>query len=203
MLDWLFQDGAWIFGVPACAGSVLFLLKFLLMAVGVDHVMDTDVGFSGPGDAGLHVGDKLGGKDLSVSKRWISFQGFIVMMMVGGWCGVLLFREGHWSAWSAGVVALLVGVGAMWAFGQVFEQMYKLQASGNISIESAVGKVGEVYVGVPGGGTGTGQVTVVIDQKQRTYNAKTVGGELPRGAKVVVVGTGEANTIVVEASRES
>lgn len=207
MLDWLFQDGAWIFGVPAGVGSILFLLKFLLMALGADHVLDTDVsmphdvGMHAPhdvGDADLHVGDKLGGKDLSATWRWISFQGIIVLLMVGGWCGLILFREGQWGAWSSGAVAMVVGIAAMWAFGKVFEQMYKLQVSGNISIKAAVGKAGEVYVGVPPKDGGTGQVIVVIDQKQRIYNAESRGEELPRGAKVVVVGTGGANTLIVE-----
>lgn len=201
MLDWLFQDGAWVFGLPASVGTLLFIIKFLLMALGVDHVIDADVGFSDPGDVAMHVGDKLGGKDVSVSRRWISFQGFVVLFMVGGWSGLVLFREAQWPVWSSAAVALVVGVGAMWAFGQVFEQMYKLQESGNISIDAAVGGQGQVYIGVPAAGAGLGQVTVVINQKQRFYAARTKGEELPRGTQVVVVGTAEANTLIVERAK--
>lgn len=204
VMDWFFQDGAWIFGVPACVGSILFLLKFLLMAIGVDHALDTDVGFADAGtihtpvDTDVHVGDKLGGKDLSATRRWISFQGMIVLLMAGGWSGLMLFREAGWGVWSSGAVGVVVGVAAMWVFGMVFEQLYKLQISGNIGIGSAVGKTGEVYAGVPAKGGGLGQVMVVIDQKQRIYNAESRGGELPRAAKIVVVGTGAANTVVVD-----
>lgn len=203
VLDWLFQDGAWVFGLPASVGTVLFILKFLLMALGVDHVVDADVGFSDPGDVAMHVGDKLGGKDVSVSRRWISLQGFIVLFMVGGWCGVVLFREVQWPVWSSAAVALVVGVGAMWAFGQVFEQMYKLQESGNVSIDAAVGGQGQVYVGVPAGGAGLGQVSVVINQKQRLYAARTQGEALSRGTTVAVTGTAGANTLVVERAKTS
>jgi hypothetical protein len=203
----MFRDGGWIFGVPAGVGSILFLLKFLLMVLGADHVLDTDVSMPhdvglqtphGVGDSDLHVGDKLGGKDVSASWRWVSFQGVIVMLMVGGWCGLALLREAHWGVWSSGAVAMVVGTGAMWAFGKAFDQMYKLQVSGNINISAAVGKVGEVYVGVPAAGLGTGQVLVVVDQRQRIYNARSRGGELARGAKVTIVGTGAANTLIVD-----
>lgn len=207
MMEWLFNENAWIFGVPAGVGSILFLLKFLLMALGADHVLDTDVSMPhdlalhaphGVGDADLHVGDKLGGKDLSASRRWLSFQGVIVFLMAGGWCGLLLHREAHWMMWSSASVAGVVGVAAMVAFGKVFEQMYKLQVSGNINIAAAVGRTGEVYVGIPAMGGGSGQVVVVVDERQRIYNAQSRGEEFVRGAKVVIVGTGPANTVVVD-----
>lgn len=207
MMEWLFSENAWIFGVPAGVGSILFLLKFLLMALGADHVLDTDVSMPhdltlhaphGVGDADLHAGDKLGGKDLSASRRWLSFQGVIVFIMVGGWCGLLLHREAQWTLSSSAALALPAGVIAMWYFGRAMELLYTLQVSGNINISAAVGKTGEVYVGVPAMGSGLGQVVVVVDERQRIYNAQSRGEEFARGAKVVVVGTGPANTLVVD-----
>ncbi len=207
MMEWLFSENAWIFGVPAGIGSILFLLKFLFMTLGADHVLDTDISIPhdltfhaphGVGDADLHVGDKLGGKDLSASRRWLSFQGVIVFLMIGGWCGLLLHREAHWTLWSSAAIAFAAGAAAMWYFGKVMEQIYKLQVSGNINISAAVGKTGEVYVGIPAVGSGTGQVIVVVDERQRIYNAQSRGEELVRGAKVLVVGTGPSNTLVVD-----
>ncbi|NQX96155.1 MAG: hypothetical protein HRT64_14785 [Erythrobacter sp.] len=49
--------------------------------------------------------------------------------------------------------------------------MLNLQHSGNVSIQQAVGLVGEVYVTVPEHGKGRGEVVLVINNTSHSYNA--------------------------------
>ena len=74
--------------------------------------------------------------------------------------------------------------------------MNELQASGNISIRTALGCEGDVYVTVPSDGVG-GQVRVTLDSRQRIYNAVTRGEDLATGTRVKVVNVNDDNTLTV------
>jgi membrane protein implicated in regulation of membrane protease activity len=190
MWDLLFTGQAAWFSIPALVGTGLFLLKLVLMLAGGDH----DGGLDGH-DAG-HGGLDHGDADV----QYLSVQGVLAFLMGFGWAGLLVLSSTSSQLIVALAAALVVGSLSMYGMARAMGAMMKLQASGNVEAKSAVGATGTVYVGIPGENRGMGQVTVVIDQKQRTYNAVTAGGELPRDASVRVVGIQGQNTLMVEAA---
>lgn len=85
----------------------------------------------------------------------------------------------------------------MWAMAIMLRGMLELQSSGNINAGSTVGLEGSVYVNVPPSGKGSGQITLVVDGRQRTYNA-VCRDELTCSTRIRVLGVNGDNTLTVE-----
>lgn len=191
MLDMFFSDHAIWFGVPALLGTALFALKIVLMFIGADH--------GGMGDlhdiAGMDVdtGDSVG------AFKALSVQGIIAFVMGFGWAGLAAHHSTSWSLPIQMMAALGGGLVTAWVLATAMRGMMEFQSSGNVNIGSTVGLEGTVYVGVPGNGAGRGQVQVVVEGRQRIYNAVSQGGELPTGTRVSVVAANGDNTITVAA----
>ncbi len=189
MLEIFFSDGAIWFGIPALLGTGLFALKLLLLILGGDHGGET-IGEGAVGD--VHA-------DSSGAFTVFSVQGLITFAMGFGWAGLAALHFTDWGHLGVLSTAIAGGMLAAWLMLTAMRAMFELQSSGNISIDSCVGLQGTVYVGVPASGAGRGQVQLVVDGKQRIFNAVTTGGELPTGTRVSVVGANNDNTISVSA----
>lgn len=180
-------DAVW-FGVPALFGTGLFILKLVLMFAGGHD-----------GDVGVDTGD-FGSHDPSASDaafKLLSIQSLLAFMMGFGWAGLTALSSTKWSMPLVMVAALGGGVAMMYLMGFLMASVFRLQSSGNVHIQSAVGAEGTVYVTVPGENKGQGQVSVVMDDRQRIYTAVTMGEELPRNARVRVVGVHGQSTLSV------
>jgi hypothetical protein len=81
--------------------------------------------------------------------------------------------------------------------------LIKLQSEGTIHIEGAVGQPGTVYLKIPGNKTGLGKVTLNLQNRTVEYQACTFQGDLPTGAKVVVVSVVSPDTVEVVAAPET
>ncbi len=87
------------------------------------------------------------------------------------------------------VAAVLLGVMGMFGVAVSMRAMLGLQRDGTLDIRNAMGKVGTVYVPVPGALSGVGKVTLAVQGRTVEYQAVTLEGSvLPTGAPVVVVG---------------
>lgn len=186
MWDQLFSGQAVYFTVPALIGTGLFGLQVLLMLAG----FDADGGLTDVPSDGHHSTTDAAFKILSI-------QSILAFMMGFGWAGLTVLSATKWSTPLVVLTAVAGGVGMMYLIGAVMASMMKLQASGNVDIKTTVGVEGTVYVTIPGENKGQGQVTVVVDERQRTYTAVTAGAELPRHARVKVVGVHGQNTLNV------
>jgi len=80
--------------------------------------------------------------------------------------------------------------------------LYSLNAEGNVHIERAVGLPASVYLRIPGKRSGTGKVTVKLQDRTMEYLAMTEGGALPTGAPVMVVGVIGPDTLEVAPAPE-
>ena len=180
MWDALFTSPAIWFTVPALVGTGLFALKLLLMLVGSD--LDTDVGDVHTGDfADHHSAADAGVKLLSV-------QGVLAFCMGFGWAGLTAINATKWSMPMVSAAAVGGGLAMTYLMAILMASVFKLQASGNIPIDAAIGAEGTVYVTVPADSKGQGQVTIVVNDRQRIYTAVSLGQELPRNARVRVIG---------------
>lgn len=190
MLDMLMSGQAAWFGVPAVAGTLIFILKLVLMFVGADS-LDTDI--DSP-DAALDGNDSTG------AFKALSLQSIAAFAMGFGWGGL-----GVYHGLNAGIMLSVVGaVGGgvlmVWVLAMLLRGVLALQSDGTVSMRSAVGVEGNVYVTVPGAGVGSGQVKLVVSGRQRIVNAITEGELLPTSSRIKVVKVKSDNTVEVVAA---
>ncbi|MCB9845804.1 MAG: NfeD family protein [Phycisphaeraceae bacterium] len=193
MNEWFFSGNLPWFSVPALIATILFLIRIGFMLVG--DVGDADLG---DGDAG-DFGDGDAAHDPSdAAFKVLSIQVISAFLMGFGWGGFATLRSGlSNSVLVAIVVGVVFGVAMAWFLMVGLKAVYSLQSSGNVSMAQAVGTQGTVYLRVPPRGEGAGSVQVVIDGRQRIYNARTEGEEIPRGASVKITKSeGGALTVV-------
>ena len=84
-----------------------------------------------------------------------------------------------------------------WILATLLRWMYSLESTGNVSIQMALGVEGEVYANLPARGEGHGQVRIVVDSRQRIYNAVSDGDAIPTGSRIRVTEVNSDRTLTV------
>jgi hypothetical protein len=191
MLDQLFSGNTLFFSIPAVAGTLFFTFRLILMFAGMSHM---DVNSDGLDGLDPMAGDAHHSTEMF---KFLSIQSIAAFVMGFGWGGLGGLLGAGWD-WSTSLLAALVGgIGMVWLLSWLLKLVYDLQSSGNISIETANGAEGEVYAGVPAKGNGTGQVRVVIGERQRIYNAVSEDEPLPTKTRVRVIRVNADRTLTV------
>lgn len=186
MLDSLFVGNAPWFTIPALLGTAFFVVRIAMLLVGAHGLHMSD-----------HSGDIGGHSDGHTdAMQLFSLQSITGFVMGFGWGGFAPLKAGlpmHW------VILIALGVGLLFVAVQLllFRAAFQLQSSGNVSIDRAVGTQGVVYVEVPAASRGKGQVTLVIDGKQRIMNAISPDDPIPSKTRVDVIAVNPDNTITV------
>lgn len=190
MLDALFQGSMAWFGVPAIVGTAIFVIRLVLMlAGGVAHDVDIDPGVAD----GIHDAHA----DPSAGFKALSFQSITAFALGFGWGGIAAAKGMSLSMPLAVGVGCATGVGIVWVLALLLKGLYDLQSSGNVRIQDAIGREGEVYADVPASGAGKGQVRVVFGTRQRICNAQSASGPASTGTRVRVVKVHEDNSLIV------
>lgn len=195
MLELFFGQAAIWFTIPALLGTLFFAMKVLLLSLGLsglglpDHI-DIDPGADGPIDGGGHA-------DATDVFKLISIQAVFSFLMGFGWAGLIIYRTTDWDIKAAIGVGVLGGLFTWWLLAMLLRSMMDLQASGNISIDQAMGLDGVVYVNVPAPGKGRGQVRVVVDGRQRIFDAVSVDEPLDSKTRVQIVKVNGDNSVAV------
>ena len=173
------------FSVCAISGGILFLFRLVLQFFGGDDVDGGDVS-NGAG----HVDGSF---------TFLSLHGITVFLVMFGLVGLTLLVEGGVREGWALVGATVGGLASMWAIGQVYILMRRLQSSGNVVITNAVGKEGTVYLTIPV--NGSGQVQVMYQSKMHLEDAISENGvELKTGERVKVMAVRGGTTLVVRSA---
>lgn len=139
----------WIFLSCAIGGGAIFALRLLLMFFGgsVDH-------------ADLAETHDVGSGDADHGFRALSLQGVTAFLLMFGLTGFVMLRNfGLHPGWAIGG-GTAAGAVMVFLVGCVFRSFLKLQASGTLNLQNAVGQEGTVYLRIPVGGTGKVQVPV-------------------------------------------
>lgn len=174
-----------IFALIAIPSTLVMLIQTVMLLIGM-----------GDGGAGDVDGDEIfeGDGDGLVL---FSVRGVVSTLTVMGWSAVALL-ETLTPALAISIAAVL-GVATLFGMAFLMRAVARLQSSGNIDVENAVGKVAVVYIPIPEQGKGTGKVTMTLQEKYCELAAVTLGAErLATGTLVRVVSVDGTGVLAVE-----
>lgn len=170
----------------AIIGSIIFVIQAILTISGLGDSHDFDADIS----VGNESMDYLDGWD---GLHVFTFRGIVAFITFFGWAGYFWGGKG----WIGLGIAVFAGVLMMFLTGLVIWGLMKLQHSGNIRSESLVNQHGVVYLSIPGGRTGKGQVTVSLPKCTRTVSAVSETA-LKTGTPVKVTELLDGDIFIVE-----
>ena len=170
-----------------CAGIggffVLVRMVLQLLAGDVD-AFDSDVDIDV--DA-THTSTDVGFKILSLH----AISAFFMMF---GLVGLALYRQSEVGFGLSLLGGMIAGFISVWVIGKLFKIASKLESSGTLSTDKAVGRSGTVYQRIPEGGSGR----VTIPSMSRECDARTADGKgLDTGTPVKILEV-HANVLIVE-----
>lgn len=178
----------------AIFASTIFLIQMVMTFIGIGDA-DIETDFDMPdGDIGGMDGDTL---DTGGTLQLFSVRNIVNFLLGVGWGGVCL--QPYFSDTAAlCVAALLTGFAFVAVFAFIFKQMRRLEHDGAFNIHDCVGKVGDVYLRIPGERRGEGKVQYSFQGSVQELAAITNGREIPSGAKVRVLEVIDNHTLLVE-----
>lgn len=162
---------------------------YLVCAVlaGTVIVAQLVLGLFGIGDGDADGGDAGdGGHDGHDGLPVLSVRAISSALVIFGLVGLTGTQNG-WGALPTLVVAALSGVTVLFLVAWSMKLQTKLDSSGTVEAERAVGTVARVYLRVPARNSGRGKITVEIQGRTAEYDAFTEGDEIATGAPVQVV----------------
>ncbi len=201
MLEWFnsLTNVQQIFAYIALPATVILLIQTILLFFGIgDGGVDTNVsdvgGIDGAGDGDLS--EIPNGSD-SDGLTVFSIRGIVAMLCIGGWAGIVLLDTGISVALGI-VLAVVIGVAALFGMAFLMRALTRLQSSGNIVLDHAVGKTGKVYLTIPASMTGSGKINITVQDTYTEFEAVT-RDETPikTGEAVYVESVDEAGRLVV------
>ena len=212
-----------VFVVCAAVGATVLVLQFLLSLVGLGSDtfgLDTphDVGHDlGGGDHDLTGGDAHGdvaddsshGPDHGEGQhgtvwlfRALSLRTVVAALAFFGLSG-LAAQAAECPPWESLLIAVGTGLATLYAVYWLLCATRSLKAEGTVRIHRALGKEATVYLRIPGHQKGSGKIQINLQNRTMEYLATTPGDAIPTGAKVVVVGVQDSDTVQVLAQANS
>ncbi len=202
-----------LFLMCAVIGGTILVCQFIMTALGIvddggdtgggdfDTGNDVHLGHIGDADVGdVDLGDVDGTHSLSEAAEvdvqhpstvWlfemISLRTIVAAFAFFGLAGKASLEAGLTNI-QALAVAIVVGWLAMYAVYSMMRALSRLQSKGNVRIANATGARGLVYVPIPGNRSGTGKVTIKLQNRTMEYQAQTDEEEtIPTGTAIIVV----------------
>ena len=169
----------------AIGASVIFLIQTVMTFVGVDADTGVDADF----DSNLDGGD--------YPFQLFSLRNLINFILGFGWAGAALYGSIS-SKVVLGVVAVLVGLLFVAVFFFIIRSMMKLAEDNTFSMETVVGKSGDVYLAIPANRKGRGKIFVSVNGSTRELDAITDADiDIKQGALVKIIAL-EGDLLIVE-----
>jgi len=182
--------------VIAVSSSAVMLIFLVLMLIGVDG---SD--FDGVDAPDLDV-DFLNDEPLSGigGLRILTLKGVLAFLSIGAWTAYL-FVDLLGPIFSS-LIGVVLGFVAAYLQALAYRAMMRLESSGNIDYNNAVGKTGTVYMRVPKLKSGKGKVTLVIQERYAEIDAVTEEEEdiLPK-TSIVVIGLLDPTTLIIKTNK--
>jgi hypothetical protein len=194
-----------LYWVLAIFGGAILIIRFILFMIGIgDSGPDSDfngeinidhdlssMGDHGDGTMNLdHDGADHGPGIMS----YLSLQSLSGFFLLFGLVG-----QGTLQINFLPIFSLLSGLAAgfitAWSVTKIYSLMQKLQSSGNLNIQTALGKQGKVYLTIPAQGTGV--VSIILQGTLRTLDAVSDDGTIIPTDSLVQVTQVTANQIIM------
>jgi membrane protein implicated in regulation of membrane protease activity len=200
-----------LFLIAAVVGGTVLVCQFALTLLGIGH-HGADMGHHMGGDfqVDTHVGgdfhgDHAGGSHADANEHSdsghvfsvISFRTLVAAIAFFGVSGRAALSAGYASSTSL-VLAVIVGVAAMYGMYWLMRLVAGLNSSGNERIGNAVGRQATVYLRIPATRSGVGKVHLSMQNRIVEYQAFTDEAEpLQSGESVEVVDVAGGDTVYV------
>jgi len=171
-----------VFALCALVGGALFIVRMVLFMLGVG---DGDSDFDGQADM-----DGDGGSS------GLSIQGITAFFMMFGLVGLALLRNSGAGPTLAIIGGAVAGFAALWASSQLYRFFRRLQSSGNVRLEGAIGEEATVYLTIPE--RDIGKIQIVVGGRLRIFDARAEGARtFATGERVRVTKVVDGNVFVV------
>ncbi len=182
--------------VIAAATTLIMIVQIIMMLFGFgdDSSFDGDVDVDADGSDGYN--DE--GMGLTIfGMRILSVRTILAFFAIGCWVVFTLIEV--LPVWAATLLGIVAGVLAAFGVAFMMKSVEKLQSSGNVEIQNAVGKTAEVYLTVPAKRSGTGKVNVFVQERYVEFEAVTDEDEpIKTGATAKIVATLNQGTLIIE-----
>ncbi len=184
--------------ICAVFGSVIMLVQFILQLVGIGEFDHHDMAFDLDTESSVDAdGHEHGHSEFF---KLLSLRALVSGSAFFGVTGLL----GDSIALAPIFVFLLaasVGLAAMVIVAWLMSVLAGLHSEGNLDVRGAMGRLGTVYLSVPGDKSGQGKVTVSVQERSLEFDAITNDRELKTGESVLVIDVVDDHTLeVVSAS---
>jgi len=126
----------------------------------------------------------------------LSFRGIVAAMAFFG-LGGLSADAMDLPSQTVLLIAFACGAAAMYGMYCMMQWLGTLHAEGTVHLEHSVGLAATVYLRIPGAKSGAGKIQVNLQNRTMEYLAITAGEPLATGARVVVVGVVNPETVEV------
>ena len=142
---------------------------------------------------GGEISDEVGDGDL----QFLSVRTITAFLVGFGWVGASLIKAGL-SIAAVVVIAFCVGLVLMFGIFYLMKFFWAMRQDGTLDYRNAIGEIGSVYLPIPGGKAGKGQIEVMIQGRLQTVQAITSAPErIGNREKVLVIDRLEDNTLLV------
>ncbi|MEJ5260403.1 MAG: NfeD family protein [Anaerohalosphaeraceae bacterium] len=187
-----------LFACCAVFGTVLFVLRTILMFLGHAGGTDTDGQVGAEGADGGIAGTDGAVHDSDLSFKTLSLQGVTVFFMMFGITGWMIMRMGEFHPVIPIGISLLTGGLMLWLVKKLFQWAARLQSSGTLNLDNAVGQEGTVYLTIRPGKPG--KVQLAVQERLTVLDAITEKQEELKTGQTVRVVKISAGRLVVEKS---
>ena len=176
----------YFFLICAAIGGFFVLVRLITQFMGADSEADLD--------SDLTIDSHHADPD--VGFQFLSLHGLSAFFMMFGLVGLALYRQSEAGLPISLLGAVAAGLGAVFVIGKIFQGAAKLQVSGTLRTEDAIGSTGTVYLTIPE--KGIGRVNVTFQNHLREFDAREKNGAaVPAGTSIRVVQV-TGNILVVE-----
>ncbi|MBK3517150.1 hypothetical protein [Carboxylicivirga marina] len=182
----LFEKFYWCIAIPS---SLLFILQVLLTFIGSDsHDIEAD------GNPDLSIEH-----DTGIDFQFLSIKNLIAFFTIFGWTGIICI-DSNLSIWLTILISTICGLLMMLLMASIMYFMGKLTENGVFHLSTTIGKIGTVYLTIPGNRKGSGQIQIDA-QGFRTIDAITDNNDdISTGSIIEVVDVLNNDILVVKIS---
>ena len=214
-----------VFVICAAFGGTILILQAVMTVVGfggdalhtdVAHDFGHDFGGDAHADAGgldsdtgadVHADASAGSSEAHHGGSYghgssrlfamLSFRGIVAAMAFFGLGGWTAQQSAELPIQTVLLIAVASGGAAMYGMYLLMEWLASLHAEGTVRMDGALGQPAIVYLRIPGARSGAGKIQIDLQNRTMEYLAETAGEPLPTGARVVVVGIVNPETVEV------